>query len=195
MIMSDPQVTRVSLTDTRPALHAFCAGLPGRPVPAPPARDAPCDPEPDRYVQGFADGQRAAASAMHTDRERLSALVATLAAIAPEPSEELAAMIAATVEQLVTDLVGMVPVQRDWLETRISRAVSCIGEADAARTLWLNPEDAVLVKDLDIPLDVQVDATLERGALRIDCSLGWVEDSRSVHLDALRAALGMEVQR
>jgi flagellar assembly protein FliH len=60
--------------------------------------------------------------------------------------------------------------------------------------LWLHPDDAALVADADLPLEVHTDPTLERGALRIDCSLGWIEDSRSLHLDALRATLGMEAQ-
>jgi len=190
--MSDPHVTRVSLIDAHHPVCIFSARPPGHVASAPPASGSPSDPKPDRYAQGFADGQRAANSAMQAERERLSALVATLAAFQPEPSEELASMIAVTVEQLVTQLVGMVPVQRDWLDARIGRAIACIADADAARTLWLNPDDAALMQSLDLPIAVQVDPTLELGALRIDCSQGWVEDNRSVHLQTLRAALGLD---
>jgi flagellar assembly protein FliH len=193
--MSDLAFARVSLLDARAPARAFSplrARAINETTPAPMAdRD---DTGPDLFSLGYAAGQQAANESFATERAALLQLVAAANAFQPEPSEELAAMISTTVERLVTDLVGAMPVEKDWLTERIDRAMNCLGEADAARTLWLHPGDLALLADVQLPLDLQADETLERGALRIDCSMGWIEDSRSLHLDALRATLGIEAR-
>lgn len=190
--MSESIFCRVSLVEARAPTSAF-SPMRARSisVDVPPSGYGTKAPD-DAFSLGFVQGERSAVEAFAKERVSLLALVAAANALQAEPSEELAAMIATTVERLVTELVGIMPVEKLWLTGRIERAMACIGEADAARTLWLHPDDAVLLADVELALDVQTDATLERGALRIDCSLGWIEDSRSLHLDALRATLGFE---
>lgn len=188
--MSEAGFTRVSLLDACAPTRAFS---PLRPR-AVGATVATPTVEPDHFAAGFAEGERASSAAFAPERAALQRLIVTAEALQAEPSEELAAMIAVTVERLVTELVGAMPVERTWLAGRIDSALACIDAADAARTLWLHPDDAALLGDVELPLDMQTDASLERGALRIDCSLGWVEDSRSRHLDDLRATLGIEIQ-
>ena len=184
---------RVSLIDARAPQSAFmpmfAAAGSDRPRVAPASES-----EADIFRRGMAEGRHLAAEAFATERQALLALLAAAQALQPEPSEELAAMIATTVERLVTQIVGLMPVDRSWLLHRIERAVACVGAADAARTLWLHPDDVALIDAAALPIDVCADETLERGALRIDCSHGWVEDSRSQHLDLLRAALNVESQ-
>lgn len=190
--MSEVAVVRVPLTEARAPVSGFSPRFMGR-MPAPtPARDHP--EQPDLFARGFEEGCRAAEAEFAVERAALQKLLATADAFQPEPSEELAAMIATTVERLTSELVGTVPVDRDWLAARVDRALTCIADADAARTLWLHPDDIALLDGADLPLEMHADPALERGALRIDCSMGWVEDSRSIHLDALRAALGITVQ-
>ena len=191
--MSEPGFVRVSLVDARAPTSAFIP-MRARSVSAAGPSTAPGPNAPDDpFLLGFAQGERLAAEAFAKERADLVALIAAANALQAEPSEELAAMIATTVERLMTELVGIMPVEKLWLSGRIERAMAFIGEADAARTLWLHPDDAAMLADVDLALDVQTDTMLERGALRIDCSLGWIEDSRSLHLDALRATLGIEV--
>jgi flagellar assembly protein FliH len=185
--MSDPVIARISLVDARAPTRQF-SPLQRRATDTPAAVQT--DAEVDRYAIGFDDGQRTAAMAFEAERAGLVRLLAAADSLQPEPSEELAAMIALTVDRLVRAIVGTAPVDRAWLAERIDGALACIGEADAARTLWLHPDDLALVGNLDIALDMLSDPALERGALRIDCSRGWIEDARSVHLDALSATLG-----
>lgn len=144
----------------------------------------------DPYAEGLADGRRAAECNFAEARNRFALLLASANALQPEPSEELAAMIATTVERLVTEIVGAFTIDSAWLNARIARAITCLDEADAARTLWLHPDDAALLEGIVLPLEIASDPQMERGALRIACSHGWIEDSRSLHLDALRALLG-----
>jgi flagellar assembly protein FliH len=188
--MSEPAFARVSLVDARASASPFHPLRSRLVTGAAPREDAA---EPDLFALGFAAGEEAATEAFERERAALAAVVAAAEALQPEPTEELALLIAATVEHLVTELVGMIPVERPWLVDRIARAMACIEEADAARTLWLHPDDIALLGNTPLPLEARADDALERGALRIDCAHGWVEDSRSVHLAALRAALGVEV--
>ncbi len=188
--MSDARLgeRRIALVDARAVASGFVPlrRATDRPVTAP----SVAVPEPDQYTLGYADGARCAADDFASERASLRGLVAAADALQPEPCEELAAMIAATVERLVTDLVGRAAVDHDFLLARVGIAMASIADADAARTLWLNPDDLALFGDAALPLAAHPDPTLERGALRIDCSLGWVEDGRSIHLDALRSSLG-----
>jgi flagellar assembly protein FliH len=187
--MSEPQIERVSLVAAHPQMRGFCARMPGSAALSGVGGDAP--DAPDAYALGFADGVDLSRKEFAAERYALLALVASAEALRPEPSEELAAMIATTVERLVSELVNMAPIDGAWLSDRIDRAIACLTEADAARTLWLHPDDLVLIEDHDLPVQPMADATLERGSLRIDCSVGWVEDGRSLHLEALRASLGV----
>jgi flagellar assembly protein FliH len=192
--MSEAAFARVSLVDARAPARAFsplrARTLQGSIVPTVPDPVA----EPDLFAAGFAEGERAAGETFAAERSALLRLVAAADAFQPEPSEELAAMIATTVERLVTELVCTMPVEQTWLSERIDKAMTCLSEADAARTLWLHPDDMALLGDAELPLQLQPDPGLERGALRIDCSNGWIEDSRSLHLEALRTTLGIEAR-
>jgi flagellar assembly protein FliH len=188
--MSDAVFARVSLLDAHAPESVFTP-LRARPGDAPASVAAP---EPDLYAEGFAAGERAAREALQTRHADMQQLLAAADALQPEPSEELAAMIATTVERLVTELVGRMPVEREWLASKIDAAIACLSEADAARTLWLHPDDIALLGDAELPLQLSHDPSLERGALRIDCSHGWIEDSRSLHLEELRTALGIEAR-
>lgn len=187
--MFETKVARVSLLDVRAPSGVFspmhiAAAQKGF------VHDTPSDGAEDAFALGYAEGERAARATFDVERDAMAALLAAAQALQPEPSEELAAMIATTVERLVTEIVGQVEIDRSWMLSRIERAVGHIGEADAARTLWLHPNDMALLDGLDFPIELRADPELERGALRIDCSSGWIEDSRSQHLDALRATLG-----
>lgn len=191
--MFDDRSCRISLVDAYAPARAFTP-LHARQASKPQveeAREASEAPDvANRYDEGFEDGRCAADAAFAEARDRFAMLLVSANALQPEPSEELAAMIAMTVERLVTEIVGTIAIDRPWLEARIARAMACLDEADAARTLWLHPDDAALIDGIVLPLTVATDAVMERGALRIDCAHGWIEDGRSLHLDALRALLG-----
>lgn len=187
--MFDDHAARVSLVDAYAPARAFSPLIARQPT-VPEPDEAVAEPvEVDLYAQGLDDGRRAAEIDFAEERNAFAMMLASANALQPEPSEELAAMIATTVERLVTDIVGTIVIDRSWLDARIAHAMACLDKADAARTLWLHPDDAALLGGHALPLEIATDPTMERGALRIDCSHGWIEDSRSLHLDALRALL------
>jgi flagellar assembly protein FliH len=156
------------------------------------ATDAPAGPElaDDPFALGLAEGQRLAEAAYAAERHQLLALIAGAEALQDEPSEELAQLIAETVERLVHQIIGEAPIDAALLKEQAEAAAALVGEADKARTLWVHPHDAALLVDADIRLPIETDAAMMRGTVRIESSAGWIEHGRAVYLGELGASLG-----
>lgn len=144
----------------------------------------------DPFARGLAEGQRVAEAAYVAERHQLLALLAGAEALQDEPSEELAQLIARTVERLVHQIVADAPIDAAWLQAQAETAAALVADADKARTLWVHPDDAALLADGPLPLAVESDPAMMRGTVRIETSTGWIEHGRAVYLDELRAALG-----
>ncbi len=144
----------------------------------------------DPFALGLAEGQRLAEAAFVAERHQLLALLAGAEALQDEPSEELAQLIAETVERLVRQIVAAAPIDAEWLQAQAETAAAMVADADKARTLWVHPEDAALLADCPLTLAIESDPAMMRGTVRLETSTGWIEHGRAVYLDELRAALG-----
>ncbi|MGV3731156.1 MAG: FliH/SctL family protein [Sphingopyxis sp.] len=162
------------------------AAEPASPTPAPAAEQGEDDP----FARGLAEGQRLAEAAYTAERHQLLALLASAEALQDEPSEELAQLIAETVERLVRQIVATAPIDAEWLRAQADTAAAMVADADKARTLWVHPDDAALLADCPLTLTVESDPAMGRGTVRLETSSGWIEHGRAVYLDELRAALG-----
>jgi flagellar assembly protein FliH len=189
MIMSDLSFQPIRISDAVLHDRAFRPMKMHDPVALDAAPEAVTLPESDTFSLGRESGLREAAEIFAIEKENLLHLIERANALQPEPSEELAVLIGETVNQLVADIVGRTPIAQDWLREKAHKAASLISECDNARTMWLHPDDVILLKDADISLTLMADASAERGSIRIDCSAGWIEDGLALHLDALRAVL------
>ena len=154
---------------------------PSKPVPAPQTRN---------YDQGFADGQRLLQDQFETERASYIALIADSQALQNEPSAELAVLISAAVERLVCCIVGNAEIDSAWLNQQAAYAAAMVAECDAARTLWVHPDDIALIDDAAIGLKLMADPDAQRGSIRIECSQGWIEHSRAYGFDQMRLQLG-----
>ena len=144
----------------------------------------------DPFARGLAEGQRVAEAAFVAERHQLLALLANAEALQDEPSEELAQLIARTVERLVHQIVADAPIDAAWLQMQAETAAALVADADKARTLCVHPDDAALLTDCPLPLALESDPAMMRGTVRIETSTGWIEHGRAVYLDELSAALG-----
>ncbi|WP_447758423.1 FliH/SctL family protein [Sphingopyxis fribergensis] len=144
----------------------------------------------DPFALGLAEGQRLAEAAFVAERHQLLALLAGAEALQDEPSEELAQLIAETVERLVRQIVATAPIDAEWLQAQAETAASMVADADKARTLWVHPDDAALLADCPLTLAIESDPAMVRGTVRLETSTGWIEHGRAVYLDELRTALG-----
>ena len=145
----------------------------------------------DPYALGLADGQQLAAATFALERQKFQELIASTNALQPEPSDELAALIGEAVEMLVTQIVGSAVVDRDLLAARAKQAAGIVAECDAARTMWLHPDDVALLDENAFAIPLMADPKADRGSIRIDCSAGWIEHGTALYLDQLRIELGL----
>lgn len=183
----------VRITDARPmpGFRPLWAAAPAAVTTSEPVVEATEDRFEEGYRLGFADAEQT----FCVERERHAALLAACEIFQPEPSEELALLIAETVEGLVRLAAGEVEIDAGLLLERARRAAALVAAADTARTLYLNPDDLALIDPDALPLVAVPDPDLSRGSLRIEDSAGWVEDGVSIHLDALREQLGLGGER
>jgi flagellar assembly protein FliH len=192
MIMSDPVILPIALSQA--CSHA--GGFRPRFSKGYTLADAQAEQtSEDLYANGLADGQEMAQAAFAVERMQLQALIASAQALQSEPSEELAALIAETIEQLVRQCVGVSAVDSDHLNAQAARAAKLISECDQARTMWVHPGDLPLMDQAALPIAVMADPGLARGAIRIDCSAGWIEHGTPLYLEELRTALGVTERR
>ncbi|MEK6638621.1 MAG: flagellar biosynthetic protein [Pseudomonadota bacterium] len=147
---------------------------------------------PDLFDAGYLEGQRAATDAFELERDHYRRLIASAEALQSEPSEELAVLIGEAVERMVSEVVGKAAIDRDWLNHHARRAADLVAECDAARTMWLHPDDLPLIDSSLISLTLVADPDAERGSIRIDCSAGWIEHGTALYLDELRTELGLK---
>jgi flagellar assembly protein FliH len=143
----------------------------------------------EAMAQGFSAGIEAGRREADKEREALRALAAGLEHLRPEPTQGLGAMIAATVERLLKDVVGEAAVDLDTLVARANVAAAMIGEETRPSILKLNPDDLKRLAGVELPVAAAPDATLAPGSLRLETSAGSIEDGPAVRLDRLKLAL------
>lgn len=154
-------------------------------------------PEPlhafeDPYARGLADGQEMAEAAFSIERKQLQALIGSANALRPEDNAEIGFLLDNIIRKVVTKIVGDLPVDAAFLKQQIDAATEVLTEADQNRTLRLHPGDLALLADADLPFACAPDRQLARGALRIECSDGWIEHGPAFALDRLSQALADE---
>jgi flagellar assembly protein FliH len=187
MIMFEALITPICITEARMTDSGFRPMAAMAPMVA---TEAP-SPEVDLYATGFAAGQQMATESFAIERAGLMQLIASAEALRPEPSEELAVLISEAVERLVRQIIGNAPIDRDWLGAHAKRAADMVAECDAARTMWVHPDDLELIDSNQIGLTLMPDPAAQRGSIRIDCSSGWIEHGTALYLEELRSELGL----
>jgi flagellar assembly protein FliH len=179
--MSEPNI--LPMTDLFRGAAKFTARHREQPV----ALQPNCAEE--RYRQGLADGQCLAEAAFAAERERLHQLIANAEAIRVEGNPEIAFLLGNAVRRIVQNIVGDIALDPVFLTGQIEEAVALLVEADQARHICLHPDDIALLADISLPLPCKPDHALPRGAIRIECSAGWVEHGPAFILQRLQQAL------
>jgi flagellar assembly protein FliH len=153
------------------------------------AEDEATARENQAYLRGLADGRQTIEAEVAAEREAVARLAETLQALKPEPSLPLALLLAETVDRLVREIVGEVEIDGLTLLARAKAAAALIGEASQPAKLRLHPDDAKLLKDAALEIEVEGDLALPRGTVLVETADGWVEDGPAMRLDRLRAEL------
>jgi flagellar assembly protein FliH len=152
------------------------------------------DPIATAFAEGFAAGSNEALEAAETAalnaaqaREKLNASFVKLDA---ELAETLRHKLLETVTALCESVLHPLALDTEALARRIETAVAMFSRADDERVVRLHPDDLDLLAGT-LPADWQFspDASLERGALRIETASGGVEDGPAQWRAAITEAL------
>ncbi|HEY6869063.1 MAG TPA: FliH/SctL family protein [Novosphingobium sp.] len=169
----------------------FALAEPQRPAAPPPVEVA--DPVALAWAEGYAkgveDAEAHAALALAAEADARTALEFAFAKFDAEMAETLRQRLQDTVIALCE--ATLVPYALDVaaLTERVQRAVAMLSRADDDRVIRLHPEDLPQVaKRLPKDWKITPDASLERGALRVETQNGGVEDGPAQWRRALAEA-------
>ncbi|WP_275227232.1 FliH/SctL family protein [Novosphingobium album (ex Liu et al. 2023)] len=154
--------------------------------------------EPDLVSEAFAQGYAAGAEQARAEAEAVAAadaaaagkLALSFSRLDKAMEDELRLRLRDTVAALCESAIMPLALDEDMLVRRIETAVSMLSRADDERVIRLHPDDFKLVSPrLCAEWDVQADATMPRGELRVDCTNGGVEDGPATWRRAIAEAL------
>ncbi|WP_374408685.1 FliH/SctL family protein [Pelagerythrobacter sp.] len=139
------------------------------------------DPVAEAYRRGLAEGRaEAEAQAARREAERdgqRAAIELAFARFDAGSAADLRERLRLTVLALCERTVMPLAIDAEGLAARIDLATAMLQRAQDERRVLLNPEDLALVEGR-VPADVVLvaDASIERGALRIETEDGGIED-------------------
>jgi flagellar assembly protein FliH len=158
--------------------------------PEEPAEDPLAVAFAEGYARGAEDARAAAAREAAAAAAARAALDLSLTRLDAEMAEELRQRLQDTVMALCESMLAPFALDMDALTLRVERAVAMLNRAEDDRVIRLNPEDLQLVSPrLPQEWKIVADATLQRGALRVECATGGVEDGPAQWRRALAEAL------
>ncbi|MCB2051572.1 MAG: flagellar biosynthesis protein [Novosphingobium sp.] len=181
-----------------PRFTCQTAGFSGRVSATPaacPAQEANApDPIATARAEGYAEGlAHARAEALATAEQAGAAhekLALSFARLDREQEEDLRLRLRETIAVLCETAIAPLALDTDALVSRIDTAVSMLARADDARVIRLNPDDIALLSDrMRSDWQVEADPALERGALRVECATGGVEDGPAIWRRTIAEAL------
>lgn len=141
------------------------------------------------FSDGFEEGRRTVELEVAGEREAIARLAESLEALRAEPTNALALLLAETVDRLVREIAGNVEVDATLLLARAKKAAELIGENVEPSKLRVHPDDAPLLAEARLPVEIVADPEIPRGNLRLETGHGWIEDGPQVRIERLRAEL------
>lgn len=182
-------VIRPSGNSFRPWVGDSDTGAPASNDGAFAAEDPAVQREEEAYLRGLADGRRTVEAEVAAERNAIAQLAEALQGLKPEPTLPLAMLLAETVDRLVREVIGEVEIDGIRLLARAKAAAALIGEATQPARLKVHPDDAAILAEAQLEVEIEADAALPRGTVLLETADGWIEDGPAVRLDRLRAEL------
>lgn len=153
------------------------------------------DPLKDAWHSGFSEGEAQAREKFETElgalKQQYAAIDRAFTRLGEADQDLLNEKLRETVVALCEAAIEPLALDREGLARRVEKAAAMLARATDERRVRIHPEDLELVADLvDPALRLEADASLERGALRLETENGGVEDGPQVWGRAIREALG-----
>jgi flagellar assembly protein FliH len=152
------------------------------------------DPVSEAFMQGYAQGLETArgeaAQAANANAVAAEGLALSFTRLDHALEEQLRERLRDTVIALCEAAIAPLALDEDMLARRISKAAAMLARADDDRVIRVHPEDLeLLAPRLLADWQVEADATLERGAIRVEGAHGGVEDGPATWRRAIAEAL------
>lgn len=174
---------------------ALPPAAPSQPEPEPELDEAePHDPIAEAWAQGYARGlgeaQEAAAQLMADEAMARARIELSITKLDAAMQADLRDRLRETVEALCEAAIAPAALDPDGLARRVEVAAAMLARAQDERVIRLHPEDLALVA-ARLPEDWHFipDATLTRGAVRVEGASGGVEDGPEQWRQAIAEAL------
>ncbi|MFN3469258.1 MAG: FliH/SctL family protein [Novosphingobium sp.] len=144
----------------------------------------------DGYARGLGDAQEAAARIIAEQDAARSRIELALTRLDAAMQAELQERLRETVIALCAAAIAPAALDPEGLTRRVQVAAAMLARAEDARVIRLHPEDlALIAARLPEGWHFEPDATLERGAVRVEGALGGVEDGPEQWRRAIEEAL------
>ncbi|MEQ1725304.1 MAG: flagellar biosynthesis protein [Sphingopyxis sp.] len=152
---------------------------------------APADPLEAAYAAGREEGMRLAEERMENDRQILAAMLQNLPEMSPQPTDALARVLALTVHRLVSEIMGTVAIDPQFLEQRAATMAAFVERALGPIRLHIHPDDKALLQTISTDTLLVCDPNRPRGSLLLETGQGWIEDGPELRLATLKKQLDM----
>lgn len=149
-----------------------------------------CDAQAEAWDQGFRAGLAQTHAEVANDAAATARLEQAFVALLDSEAAAQAEKLRETVIALTGSVFEAAAIDHDLLYRRIDAALALLRRSTDERVLRLNPDDLALVAErLPAGLEARSDASLERGALRLETAAGGVEDGPAHWREAIAAAV------
>lgn len=142
------------------------------------------------YARGMGDAQEAAAQIIAEREAAATKIELSLARLDAAMQTDLKDRLRETVETLCEAAIAPAAIDPDGLTRRVECAAAMLARVQDERVIRLHPEDLALIA-ARLPEDwhFEPDATLDRGAVRVEGVTGGVEDGPAQWRAAITEAL------
>ncbi len=142
------------------------------------------------YARGMGDAQEAAAQIIAEREAAASKIELSLARLDAAMQVDLKDRLRETVEALCEAAIAPAALDPVGLTRRVERAAAMLARVQDERVIRLHPEDLALIA-ARLPEDwhFEPDATLDRGAVRVEGATGGIEDGPAQWRAAITEAL------
>lgn len=142
------------------------------------------------YTKGYEDARAEAEAIALEDSEAAEGLALAFTRLDAALEEQLRQRLRDTVAALCEAAITPLTLDEDLLIRRVTAAAAMLARADDDRVIRVHPQDLALIAPrMRAEWDVQPDASLERGAIRVEGVNGGVEDGPATWRRAIAEAL------
>lgn len=141
------------------------------------------------YDQGVADGFAKAQAELESSDAATEALAVAIAALRPQLSQGLCAMLLHAMKQMLERSSGFAEPDAAVLEKHCQLLAALVTRDMRGSALHIHPDDLKLLGNAECGLVLTPDPAIRRGTVSLNHADGWIEQGTQPMLDALQGLI------